>query len=129
MPRGRHAALAAVALLGIGAGAAVPALDGGTPAAAQSPGITHGPTPFVQRILADIKPARIEQYDRMLASFGTRHTLSSQDDPNRGVGAARDWIFDQFQQSAAASGGRMTVEKQSFVQPPADRVPEPTTIT
>ena len=34
MPRGRHAALAAVALLGIGAGAAVPALDGGTPAAA-----------------------------------------------------------------------------------------------
>ena len=129
MPRGRHAALAAVALLGIGAGAAVPALDGGTPAAAQSQGITHGPTPFVQRILADIKPARIEQYDRMLASFGTRHTLSSQDDPNRGVGAARDWIFDQFQQSAAASGGRMTVEKQSFVQPPADRVPEPTTIT
>jgi hypothetical protein len=39
-----------------------------------------------------------------LASFGTRHTLSSQDDPNRGIGAARDWIFDQFQSYAAASG-------------------------
>jgi len=129
MSRGRHAALAAVALLGIGAGAAVPALDGGTPAAAQSQGIKHGPTAFVQRILADIKPARIEQYDRTLAGFGTRHTLSSQDDPNRGIGAARDWIFDQFQQSAARSGGRMTVEKQSFVQPPAERIPAPVTIT
>ena len=30
---------------------------------------------------------------RKLVSFGTRHTLSDQDDPERGIGAARDWIF------------------------------------
>ncbi len=64
-----------------------------------------------------------------LVSFGTRHTLSSQTDPNRGIGAARDWIFDRFQDAAKDSGGRMTVEKQTFVQPPADRIPDPVTIT
>jgi hypothetical protein len=63
-------------------------------------------------------------------AFGTRHTLSSQTDPNRGIGAARDWIYDQFQQAAAQSGGRMTVEKQTFIQPPTPpRAPVATPIT
>src|SRR5205823_9038563 len=35
----------------------------------------------------------------------------------------------QFQAVAATSGGRMTVEAQSFVQPVASRIPTPTTIT
>jgi hypothetical protein len=39
---------------------------------------------------------RVERYDRKLASVGTRHTLSSLNDPNRGVGAARDWITARF---------------------------------
>jgi acetylornithine deacetylase/succinyl-diaminopimelate desuccinylase-like protein len=81
-------------------------------------------------ILANVDPARIEATIRKLASFGTRHTLSSQDDPTRGVGAARDWIFQQMQGFAAQSAGRMTVEKQSFIQPADNnRVPEPTRIT
>ncbi|MGW0807643.1 M20/M25/M40 family metallo-hydrolase [Nonomuraea sp. NPDC002799] len=64
-----------------------------------------------------------------LASFGTRHTLSSQDDPARGIGAARDWLYDEYGRIAATSGGRMTVQKQSFVQPVSPRVPVPTVIT
>src|SRR4051812_17131757 len=43
-------------------------------------------------LLAEIAPARIEAPVRKLVSFGTRHTLSVQDDPVRGIGAARDWI-------------------------------------
>jgi hypothetical protein len=66
---------------------------------------------------------------RRLAAFGTRHTLSSQDDPVRGIGAARDWLFEQFSAYAAASGGRMTVEKQTYVQQPAPRIPVATPIT
>jgi hypothetical protein len=66
---------------------------------------------------------------RRLAAFGTRHTLSSQDDPNRGIGAARDWIYAQLRGYAEASGGRMTVELQSYVQQPAPRIPAATTIT
>jgi hypothetical protein len=84
----------------------------------------------VTRMLGEMSAGRIEHYDRTLVGFGTRHTLSSQTDPKRGVGAARDWIYSEFQKFAAHSGGRMTVEKQSFVQQPdGNRVPVPTTIT
>jgi hypothetical protein len=38
-------------------------------------------------------------------------------------------VFGQMQSFAAASGGRMTVQKQSFVQPVSSRIPVPTTIT
>ncbi|GLW34389.1 aminopeptidase [Actinoplanes regularis] len=83
----------------------------------------------LKEILREIDPRRIEATVRRLAGFGTRHTLSAQDDPVRGIGAARDWIHRQLTDHAAASGGRMTVELQSFVQPVSPRVPTPTTIT
>jgi hypothetical protein len=88
-----------------------------------------GPDRELRGILREIDPARIEAIVRKLVSFGTRHTLSSQDDPVRGIGAARDWIFAELQRHAAASGGRMTVEQQSFVQPVSPRIPSPTRIT
>jgi hypothetical protein len=64
-----------------------------------------------------------------LTTFGTRHTLSSQTDPVRGIGAARDWLFAELQAIAATSDGRMTVELQAFVQPVSSGIPTPTTIT
>ncbi|MFD0786276.1 M20/M25/M40 family metallo-hydrolase, partial [Micromonospora azadirachtae] len=76
-----------------------------------------------------VDQGRIEAIVRRLAAFGTRHTLSAQDDPERGIGAARDWIYDRMREYAAASGGRMTVELQSYVQQPASRIPVPTRIT
>ena len=88
-----------------------------------------GATRDVNRMLGEISSRRIEESIRALAGFGTRHTLSSQDDPVRGIGAARDWIYAEMQKSAARSGGRMTVEKQSFIQEPGPRIPEPTQIT
>ena len=77
----------------------------------------------------EVDPQRIEQSIRTLAGFGTRHSLSSQTDPERGIGAARDWLYRELQRSAARSGGRMSVELQSYIQGPAERVPEPTAIT
>jgi hypothetical protein len=87
------------------------------------------PPADVRDMLRDVSSRSLERYDRGLVSFGTRHTLSAQDDPNRGIGAARDWIKAEFDKIAATSGGRMTVELQSFIQPPVPRVPEPTRIT
>jgi hypothetical protein len=87
------------------------------------------PPADVRAMLQDVSADSLERYDAGLVSFGTRHTLSTQDDPNRGIGAARDWIKSEFDKSAATSGGRMTVELQSYIQPPAPRVPTPTTIT
>lgn len=83
----------------------------------------------IAKMLAEIDQRNIEATIRKLVSFGTRNTLSAQDDPVRGIGAARDWLYAQFQKAAEKSGGRMTVEKQSFLQPKAARVAEPTTLT
>ena len=83
----------------------------------------------LRAILDQVDPARIEASVRKLVSFGTRHTLSSQDDPERGIGAARDWLFEELSRYAEASGGRMTVEKQTYVQQPANRIPTATPIT
>jgi hypothetical protein len=80
-------------------------------------------------IVRRIDQRNIERTIRKLVSFGTRNTLSEQDNPNRGIGAARDWLYGEFQQAARESGGRMTVEKQTFEQPKARRVPQPTMLT
>ncbi|NJC72407.1 M20/M25/M40 family metallo-hydrolase [Planosporangium thailandense] len=87
------------------------------------------PDAQLRDLLRELDQGRIAATVNRLVGFGTRHTLSSQDDPARGIGAARDWIYAQLRQYAAASGGRMTVELQSFVQEPAPRIPTPTRIT
>jgi hypothetical protein len=83
----------------------------------------------LRSILREIDPDRIRHNVETLVGFGTRHTLSTQDDPQRGIGAARDWIAAQLREYAAVSGGRMTVDVPSYVQPPADRIPVPTRIS
>ncbi|HEV2883699.1 MAG TPA: M28 family metallopeptidase [Pyrinomonadaceae bacterium] len=83
----------------------------------------------IAQIVREIDARNIERSVRKLVSFGTRNTLSEQNDPNRGIGAARDWLYAEFLKAAERSGGRMTVEKQSFEQPKAARIPEPMTIT
>jgi Peptidase family M28 len=83
----------------------------------------------IPKIVAEINPKNIGNTIRKLVSFGTRNTLSPQDDPNRGIGAARDWLYAEFQKAAAQSEGRMTVEKQTFETPKSRRVPQPTMLT
>ena len=83
----------------------------------------------IPRFVREVAARNIERTIRKLVSFGTRSTLSAQDDPNRGIGAARDFLYQEFLKAAEKSGGRMTVEKQSFLQEKAARVPTPTVIT
>ncbi|MET8574155.1 M28 family metallopeptidase [Streptomyces sp. NPDC005012] len=133
-PSRRTVLTAATAVATAGAALAVPGSAAAEPAAADRAG---GPPPATRQrpgrelraLLAEIDPDRIEATVRKLASFGTRHTLSAQDDPERGIGAARDWIHERMRAYAEASGGRMTVELQSYVQEPASRIPVPTRIT
>ncbi|MFB0611414.1 M28 family peptidase [Aurantiacibacter poecillastricola] len=62
-----------------------------------------------------------------MVSFGTRHTLSSLDDPERGIGAALDWGRTEFEEASAACGGCLDV---SFVEREMSgrRIPEPVLI-
>jgi len=89
--------------------------------------------PDVARMLTGIDPRNIERTVRKLVSFGTRNTLSAQDNPTRGIGAARDWLKSEFEQIARSAGGRLTVELQSYTQeanpPPRGRVLQPTVIS
>lgn len=80
-------------------------------------------------MLAEIDARNIERTIRKLVSFGTRNTLSAQDNPTRGIGAARDWLYSEFQNVAQNSEGRMTVVKQTFEQAKAARIPSPTMLT
>lgn len=83
----------------------------------------------ISRMVTEVDPRRIERTVRRLVSFGTRNTLSAQDDPKRGIGAARDYLRDEFQAISEATGGRLQVRLQTFEQPVGNRIPRPTIIT
>jgi len=121
----RRAFLSASAVTAV----AVPLLSG-TALAETDPALSRSaPDPELRALLREIDPDRIKATILKLVSFGTRHTASSQTDPVRGIGAATAWVTSQMQSFAAASGGRMTVQQQTFVQPVSNRIPVPTTIT
>src|SRR3954470_17482867 len=76
------------------------------------------PEKELRDMIRQVDDHRIEATIRKLVSFGTRHTESSMTDPNRGVGAAINYVFNTMQGYAAQSHGRMTVELQTYHQPP-----------
>ncbi|MFJ2828967.1 M20/M25/M40 family metallo-hydrolase [Streptomyces sp. NPDC087263] len=132
MRHSRRSILTATAAGAVTLGATAPPAQAASPgpdSGSRPPATAQPPTRELHALLKEIDRARIEATVRKLVSFGTRHTLSSQDDPVRGIGAARDWIAAELRTYAAGSGGRMTVELQSYIQEPASGVPAPTRIT
>jgi Peptidase family M28 len=87
------------------------------------------PNAEIVKMLKEVSAKRIEADIRKLVSFGTRNTLSEQDNPIRGIGAARDWLFDEFTLISKDCGGCLDVQKQTFLQPKANRIPEPINLT
>jgi hypothetical protein len=87
--------------------------------------------PDVARMLREIDARNVERDIHQLVQFGTRNTLSAQDDSKRGIGAARDWIYQELQRYGRESGGRLQVELQSFEQQPGrfQRIQQPTRLT
>ncbi|MGD9811637.1 MAG: M28 family peptidase [Sphingobium sp.] len=72
----------------------------------------------------EVSEARLKADVDRLVAFGTRHTLSSQDDPKRGIGAARRWAESRFQSLSKDCGGCLTVElPEAIVQ--GARIPDP----
>lgn len=88
------------------------------------------PDPELIAMLSQIDEKRIEQIITKLVSFGTRHTLSTQNSTTRGIGAARDWIYKEMLQAAKPSGGDMDVFFNSYIQGvDASRITFPVNIT
>lgn len=112
--------MSAVRKLLIGASMVLPA------ACAAVPRATDGATdPQIAAVVRQISAQRIEASVRTLAGFGTRHTLSETASDTRGIGAARRWIKAEFERAGAASGGRLQIEDDVFMQPPGPRNPQP----
>ncbi len=87
------------------------------------------PQPSIQKLVGSISTAQIEKYNRKLVSFGTRNTNSAQDNPTRGIGAARDWIYGEFKRISADCGGCLEVEKQTYLQEKGRRIPKDVNLT
>ncbi len=56
--------------------------------------------PRIQKMVASISQERLATLVKTLAGFGTRNTLSDTESTTRGIGAARQWIFDELVRSS-----------------------------
>ncbi|MDP5071508.1 MAG: M28 family peptidase [Congregibacter sp.] len=75
--------------------------------------------PSAERVLSDIET---------LVGFGTRHTASETASDRRGIGAARRWIFDEFEAISRQCGGCLEVIYVGETVEGEKRVPDPVEI-
>ena len=78
--------------------------------------------PRVQRLVAAVSEPRLRALATTLVAFGTRESLSTTASPTRGIGAARQWIFDELTRSSA----RLQVSFDTHVIAPQGRFPRQT---
>src|SRR4051812_14858132 len=64
--------------------------------------------PQIEAMVKEISSDSLKSYITHLVSLGTRNTLSTQTDPKRGIGAARNWVLSRFNEFAKNSKGRLT---------------------
>src|SRR5258708_3056485 len=63
--------------------------------------------PQIEKMVNEVSKDSLESYIKKMVSFGTRSTLSIQNDSKRGIGAARIWVLSRFNEFARESGGRL----------------------
>lgn len=68
--------------------------------------------PEIYEIIDAVSADRLESDIRTLADFGTRHTMSDTTSDERGIGAARRWIKQEFEKISEECGGCLEVKYQ-----------------
>lgn len=63
--------------------------------------------PEIEQMVKEVSADSLQSYINTLVSFGTRNTLSTQTDSKKGIGAARNWVLNKFNQFAKNSEGRL----------------------
>jgi len=74
-----------------------------------------------------VSEARLRADVERMVAFGTRHTLSSQDHPTRGIGASLRWGASEFEKASADCGGCLELATPEDTVT-GNRVPQPTLI-
>ena len=90
--------------------------------------LAAAPAKTPQAIADDVSQQSLRAIVERLVSFGTRHTLSSQTDPKRGIGASLRWTEAEFRRYSRACGNCLTIATPSDVVT-GRRVPTPTKVT
>lgn len=93
-----------------------------------APGQVPSFDPRIQEIVESVSAERIEHGIRILAGFGTRHTLSDTTSETRGIGAARRWLFDAFSDVSEDCGGCLEVSYERSWVAGERRIPDSTQI-
>lgn len=64
--------------------------------------------PEIGNMVSEVSSDSLQSYISMLVSFHTRHTLSTQTDGKKGIGAARNYVLNKFEEFSRESNGRLT---------------------
>lgn len=82
--------------------------------------------PEISKMVSEVSTDSLQSYINTLVAFGTRNTLSTQTDPKRGIGAARNWALKKFNEFAKNSGGRLAAFiDTTTIQPNGKRIDKP----
>lgn len=85
-------------------------------ASAQAPALPPiAEDPRIHAVVAGASAERIRQDITTLVNFGTRHTMSDTLSKTRGIGAARRWIFAEFEKISKECGGCLEVRYVSDI--------------
>lgn len=83
--------------------------------------------PRIEKWVNEVNADSLRSYIHTLVGFGTRNTLSTQTNPKRGIGAARNWVLGKFNEFAKQSNGRFTAMiDTTTLQPDNRRIDKPT---
>lgn len=69
-----------------------------------------GTQPVLHDIVNAVEPANLHRSLEKLVGFGTRNSLSETQSDTRGIGAARRWVKQQFEQISKQCGGCLEVK-------------------
>ncbi|MEK6552893.1 MAG: M20/M25/M40 family metallo-hydrolase, partial [Bacteroidota bacterium] len=84
----------------------------------------------IAEMIKEISAANLESNVRNMVSFDTRHTLSTRNDKEKGIGAACNWVKNEFEKYAKESGGRLEVKLDSvYLEPDGRRITRKTLLT
>jgi Zn-dependent M28 family amino/carboxypeptidase len=77
----------------------------------------------IEQMVKEVSADSLKGYITKLVSFGTRSTLSTTTNKQKGIGAAREWVVQKFNEFGKNSGGRLTAfVDTTTLQPDGKRV-------
>jgi hypothetical protein len=85
--------------------------------------------PEIDAMVKEISADSLDSYIAQMVRFGTRHTLSTTTDRQRGIGAAREWVVQRFRQFGRESNGRLSAfVDTATLQPDGRRIDTKTSL-